>query len=109
MNMPPEIIVAILALLGTLGGSWMGVRQVDRLVNHRLQEVEKSNAEMKAPLNKLVEQGHSHSAEIRHLQEKMDKHNGLVERMIIVERDKETLLKHADSHEKRIQKLEDAR
>lgn len=106
---PPEIIIAILSLLGTLAGSYMGVRQVNNLVNYRLQEAEKGNGEMKTTLDELVRQGHSHSAEIKHLQQKMDKHNGLVERMAVADRDRETLFKYKDNHETRIQKLEDVK
>lgn len=55
--MDNTIIVAILALLGTLSGSWMGVRQSNKLVNYRIDRLE----------------------------EKVTKHNCLVERMTAVE------------------------
>ena len=51
------IIVAALALVGTLAGSWLGVRESNRLVNFRLTELEA----------------------------KVMKHNNLVERMASVE------------------------
>lgn len=51
------IIVAVLSLIGTLGGSWMGVRQSNRLTNFRIEQLES----------------------------KVTKHNNLVERMTIVE------------------------
>lgn len=76
--MPTEIIVALCSLAGTLFGSLFGVLQSSKLTVHRIQELEK----------------------------KMDKHNGLIERMAIVERDKETLFHYKDNHEGRIQKLE---
>ena len=50
-------IVAALALVGTLAGSWLGVRESNRLVNFRLTELEA----------------------------KVMKHNNLVERMASVE------------------------
>ena len=53
------IIVAGMSLIGTLAGSWMGVRQSNKLVNWRIDELEK----------------------------KVMKHNNLVERTAIVERD----------------------
>lgn len=56
------IIVGFLSLCGTLGGSYLGVRQSNRLVNFRLEELEK----------------------------KVDKHNNLVERMAKVEMDVKT-------------------
>lgn len=77
--MATEVLVALLALAGTLGGSYMGVMQSNRLVNHRIQELER----------------------------KMDKHNGLIERTVVLERDQSTLFHYKDNHETRIQKLED--
>lgn len=52
-----NIIVAVLALLGTLGGSYGGIRASNRVVELRLAELEK----------------------------KVEKHNNLVERMARVE------------------------
>ena len=52
-----SIIVAVLAMAGTLGGSYLGVRQSNKLVEHRLIELEK----------------------------KVDKHNNLVERVSLTE------------------------
>lgn len=55
--MAPEIIVALLSLVGTLGGSFLGVLASNKLVNYRIQQLEK----------------------------KVEKHNNLVERMVLVE------------------------
>lgn len=55
--MNETIIVALLSLVGTLAGSWAGVRQANKLVEFRLIQLEK----------------------------KVDKHNCLVERMAAVE------------------------
>lgn len=62
------IIVASLSLIGTLAGSWMGVRQSNKLVNWRIDELEK----------------------------KVMKHNNLVERTAIVERDLQTVHERLD-------------
>ena len=51
------IVIGLLSLIGTLGGSWMAVRQSNKLVNYRIDRLE----------------------------EKVTKHNNLVERMTIVE------------------------
>lgn len=51
------IIIAALSLLGTLAGSWAGVRQANRLVCYRIERLEQA----------------------------VQKHNGLVERMVAVE------------------------
>lgn len=71
--MSEAIIVAALALLGTLGGSYMGVRQSNRLVNFRIDKLE----------------------------EKVDRHNQLVERMAIVERDIKTAFRLIDEAKER--------
>ena len=51
------IVIALLSLVGTLAGSWMGVRQTNKLVDFRIKQLE----------------------------EKVDKHNNLVERVALVE------------------------
>ena len=55
--MEPEIAVAICSLIGTLVGSLAGIMTATRLTNYRIEQLE----------------------------EKVRKHNNLVERMIIVE------------------------
>ena len=52
-----EIIVALLGLLGTLAGSFLGVLAASRLTNYRLQQLE----------------------------EKVNKHNNIIERTFILE------------------------
>ena len=56
------IIVAALAMAGPILGSWMGVRESNRMVNFRLDNLEK----------------------------KVEKHNNVVERTAILERDLKT-------------------
>ena len=53
----PEIIVALLSMLGTLAGSVIGVLTANKLTTFRLEQLEK----------------------------KVEKHNNLVERMALVE------------------------
>jgi hypothetical protein len=55
--MDNSIIVAIISLIGTFGGSWLGVLQANKLVNYRIGELE----------------------------EKVNKHNNLIDRMYKVE------------------------
>ncbi len=55
--MDPEIVVAILSLIGTAFGSLIGIIAANRLTNYRIEQLE----------------------------EKVNKHNNLVERMIKVE------------------------
>lgn len=75
MDILAEIIVAILALIGTITGSFMAnnkttaVMQVE--LNHIKSDMESMKEEMKA--------------DIKELDEKVHKHNNLVERMAIVE------------------------
>lgn len=55
--MAPEIVVALMSLAGTLSGSLLGVITSNRLTNYRIAQLE----------------------------EKVNKHNNLVERMVVVE------------------------
>ena len=55
--MTEAIIVAGISLLGTLLGTWGGIRQANKLTNYRIEQLEK----------------------------KVDKHNNLVERMFRAE------------------------
>lgn len=55
--MDPEIVVAICSLVGTLVGSLAGIMTANRLTNYRIEQLE----------------------------EKVKKHNNLVERMAVVE------------------------
>ena len=67
--MSPEIIVGILSLLGTLAGSLLGVLTANKLTNYRISQLEA----------------------------KVDKHNTLVERMAVVERDVKSAHKRIDA------------
>lgn len=78
--MPNEIFIAICSLAGTLIGSLGGILVSNKLTNWRIEQLEK----------------------------KVNQHNSVIERTIVLERDQKTLFSHKDNHEKRIQKLEDA-
>ena len=69
--MEPEIVVALLSLVGTLGGSFLGVLASNKLINYRIQQLEK----------------------------KVEKHNNLVERMVLVETEVKTAQHRLDSLE----------
>ncbi|MBE6574325.1 MAG: hypothetical protein E7652_08020 [Ruminococcaceae bacterium] len=56
--MTEELIIALLALIGTLGGSFMGVITANKLVNYRIEQLEK----------------------------KVDKHNSVIERTYKLEK-----------------------
>jgi branched-subunit amino acid permease len=58
-KMDTEIIVAVLALIGTAVGSLAGIITANKLTNYRISELEK----------------------------KVDKHNNVIERITVVERD----------------------
>lgn len=76
--MPPEVMVALVSLAGTLIGSVGGIMVSSSLTKHRLDQLEK----------------------------KMDKHNGLIERMAVVERDQKTAFRLIDENRDDIKKLE---
>ena len=69
--MDPEIVVALLSLVGTLGGSFLGVLASNKLINYRIQQLEK----------------------------KVEKHNNLVERMVLVETEVKSAQHRLDSLE----------
>ncbi|MFR3664894.1 hypothetical protein [Flintibacter sp.] len=69
--MEPEIVVALLSLVGTLGGSFLGVLASNKLINYRIQQLEK----------------------------KVEKHNNLVERMVLVETEVKSVHHRLDSLE----------
>ncbi len=73
------IIVAALSLLGTLVGSFMANSKGTALIAYRLEELEK----------------------------KVQKHNNLVERMAILERDVKQLGAEVSEDEKQIEKLKE--
>lgn len=66
--MDTEIIVAALALLGTASGSLAGILTANRLTNYRIGELEK----------------------------KVDRHNSVVERIVVVERDLQSAFHQID-------------
>lgn len=74
--MPSEIIIAILSLIGTAVGSLFGILQANRLTNYRIQELEK----------------------------KVDKHNQVVERVAILERDLKSAHRRIDELKEEIEK-----
>ena len=69
--MEPEIVVALLSLVGTLGGSFLGVLASNKLINYRIKQLEK----------------------------KVEKHNNLVERMVLVETEVKSAQHRLDSLE----------
>ena len=69
--MEPEIVVALLSLVGTIGGSFLGVLASNKLINYRIQQLEK----------------------------KVEKHNNLVERMVLVETEVKSAQHRLDSLE----------
>ena len=69
--MEPEIVVALLSLVGTLGGSFLGVLASNKLINYRIQQLE----------------------------EKVEKHNNLVERMVLAETEVKSAQHRLDSLE----------
>lgn len=71
--MNDTVIVALIALAGTLGGSYLGVRQANKLVNYRLDR----------------------------LTAKVDAHNHLVERMVAVEASTKSAHKRLDGIDKK--------
>ena len=72
------VIVAVLSLIGTLGGAYLAGRKTTALVSYRLEELEK----------------------------KVDKHNNVVERMYEVEKKSALLKDHQNDLSGRIDQIE---
>lgn len=66
--MDSSIIVAILSLVGTLSGSVVGILTANKLTNYRIDQLEK----------------------------KVDKHNSIIERVALLEKDNGTQWKRID-------------
>ncbi len=62
------VIVALLSLLGTGVGAFAGILTANRLTNYRLEQLEK----------------------------KVDKHNSVIERVAVLERDSKTAFRRLD-------------
>lgn len=75
--MSETVIVALFSMAGTLIGSIAGVLAANKLTNYRIQELEK----------------------------KVEKHNSVVERTAILERDSKTLFKYFDQMRERLEEL----
>ena len=71
--MSTEIICALLALFGTVTGSLSGILIANKLTNYRIEQLEK----------------------------KVEKHNNLIERVVIIERDVKTVWKSIDELKER--------
>ena len=79
--MDGTIMVSVISLCGTLIGSISGVLISNKLVNYRLEELEK----------------------------KVDKHNQLIERMAIVERDIKTAYNQIDEVREEVKEIQHER
>ena len=68
--MDPTMVVGLLSLMGTLVGSVGGILTANKLSNYRIAELEK----------------------------KVDRHNNLVERMAVIERDLKSAWREIDEY-----------
>ena len=73
------IIVGILSVIGTLVGSFGGIIAANKLTNYRIEQLEK----------------------------KVDKHNTIIERTYIVERDMKTAFSYIEELKKNVKDLQD--
>lgn len=75
--MSETVIVALCSMFGTLLGSIAGVLAANKLTNYRIRELEK----------------------------KVEKHNTIIERTAVLERDNKTLFKYCDQFRERLEDL----
>lgn len=76
--MSETVVVAVLALIGTLGGTYGGILTANKLTNYRIEELEK----------------------------KVEKHNRVVERIYILERNEAVIEEELKVANHRINDLE---
>ena len=77
--MPAEVIVGLLSLAGTLIGSIAGIMASNKLTVYRISELEK----------------------------KVDKHNGLIERVALIEQTDKAQWRRIDEIHEELKKVED--
>lgn len=77
--MTPEITVGLLSLAGTLIGSIAGIMTANKLTNYRIEQLEK----------------------------KVDKHNGLIERVALIEQTDKAQWRRIDEIHDEIEKVKD--
>lgn len=70
-----EILVAVLALIGTIAGSYIANSKTTAVMQVEMNHIKSDVAVMKDEMK----------ADIKELDEKVHKHNNLVERMAVVE------------------------
>ena len=73
------IVVGILSVIGTLVGSFGGIIAANKLTNYRIEQLEK----------------------------KVDKHNTIIERTYIVEKDMKTAFSYIEELKKNVKNLQD--
>ena len=78
MDMSESVIVAVLALIGTLGGTFGGILTANKLTNYRIEQLEK----------------------------KVEKHNRVVERVYILEKNEAVMEEEIKVANHRIDDLE---
>lgn len=76
--MSETVIIALISLLGTLGGTFGGILATSKLTNYRIEQLEK----------------------------KVDKHNNLIERTFRLEDNDKLIMQKIDTAESRIERLE---
>lgn len=79
MSIPPEVIVGLLSLLGTLVGSMTGILTANKMTNYRIEQLEK----------------------------KVDKHNNVIERVALLEQDNKQQWKRLDELVKEFENMKD--
>ena len=52
--MSTEIVISLLSLFGTLGGSLGGILVSSKLTNYRIEQLEKKQQEENIPMNQII-------------------------------------------------------
>ena len=88
-----EIVIAGLALIGTIAGSYIANSKTTAIMQVEMTHIKKDMSDMKQEMK----------ADIKELDEKVHKHNNLVERMAVVEQSTKSAHHRIDDIKKKAQ------
>lgn len=85
--MSETVLVAFLSVIGTISGSFGGIMVANKLMNYRLEQLEKGFNDASVVLSRLDKKVEKNSNDLESLEKKVEKHNNVVERVYNLEKD----------------------
>lgn len=84
--MSESVLVAILSVVGTIGGSFGGIMVANKLTNYRVEQLEEGFKKANEVLNKVDKRSEKNQNSLENLEKKVEKHNNVVERVYQLEK-----------------------